>query len=227
MELDAALSNSREARQVVFDLFQDLEGFSLDDYKPFSDVSSSLDRLVRFMSAAVEDRQQKLVKVDDETYDLVTIDGACKVRFTLNRETATSNDNVELMGLDHPLVQEELGRWRIVPPEDLGISVSVEIDTLVLLSLWMVEASVGNGERRVVIQPIAIKQDGTRVPMVERQCDKYLQAPAASPTLLPAKRSELFTRFVEPTLQRELKHKGSANGDGSYSAELIGYVEIG
>jgi hypothetical protein len=31
---------------------------------------------------------------------------------------------------------------------------------------------------------------------------------------------------VEPTLQRELKNKGAANGDGSYSAELIGYVEI-
>ena len=76
VELEAALSNSREARQVVFDLFQDLEGFSLDDYKPFSDVSSSLDRLVRFMSAAVTDRQQRLVKVDDETYDLVTADGA-------------------------------------------------------------------------------------------------------------------------------------------------------
>jgi hypothetical protein len=42
-----------------FDLFQDLEGFSLDDYKPFSDVSSSLDRLVRFLSAAVADRQQR------------------------------------------------------------------------------------------------------------------------------------------------------------------------
>jgi len=42
----------------VFDLFQDLNGFSLDDYKPFSDVSSSLDRLVRFMSAAVADRQR-------------------------------------------------------------------------------------------------------------------------------------------------------------------------
>ena len=46
VELEAALSNAREAREVVFDLFQDLEGFSLDDYKPFSDVSSGLDRLV-------------------------------------------------------------------------------------------------------------------------------------------------------------------------------------
>jgi hypothetical protein len=36
----------------------------------------------------------------------------------------------------------------------------------------------------------------------------------------------VLAHAVEPTLQRELKHKGAANGDGSYSAELIGYVEI-
>lgn len=226
VELEAALSNSREARQVVFDLFQDLEGFSLDDYKPFSDVSSSLDRLVRFMSAAVADRQQRLVKVDDETYDFVTVDGARKARFTLNRETATSNDNVELMGLDHPLVQEELGRWRIVPPEELGIAVASDVEDPVLLSFWMVEASGKNGERRVVVQPIAVKEDGTRVPAVERQCERYLQAPTATPRFSADQRLDLFSRAVEPTLQRELKHKGAANGDGSYSAELIGYVEI-
>lgn len=119
--------------------------FSLDDYKPFSDVSSSLDRLVRFLSAAVADRQQRLVKIDNETYDLVTIDGSSQQRFTLNRDLATSSDNLELMGLDHPLVQEELGRWRSVPPEGGGIAVSGDLDTPVLLSLWMVEASSGNG----------------------------------------------------------------------------------
>ena len=226
VELEAALSNSQEARQVVFDLFQDLDGFSLDDYKPFSDVSSSLDRLVRFMSAAVAEHQQRLIKVDDETYDLVTVEGAHRARFTLNRETATSNDNVELMGLDHPLVQEELGRWRIVPPEDIGIAVSAEVDDPVLLSFWMVEASGNNGERRVVVQPIAVKEDGTRVPAVERQCERFLQSPTTSANFLPAQRIDLFTRAVEPTLQRELKHKGAVNGDGSYSAELIGYVEI-
>lgn len=32
-------------------------------------------------------------------------------------------------------------------------------------------------ERRVVVQPIAVKQDGTRVPVVERQVEQYLQAP--------------------------------------------------
>ncbi len=226
VELEAALSNSREARQVVFDLFQDLQGFSLDDYKPFADVSSSLERLVRFMTAAVADRQQRLIKVDDETYDIVTADGTRRARFTLNRNSATNQDDLELMGLDHPFVQEELGRWRSVPPEEIGIAVSADVDAPVLLSLWMVEASTGNGERRVVVQPIAVKLDGTRVPAVERQCDRYLHAPTATPRFVPEQRLELFSRVIEPTLQRDLKHKGAANGDGSYSAELIGYVEI-
>jgi hypothetical protein len=213
-------------RQVVFDLFQDLDGFSLDDYKPFSDVSSSLDRLVRFFSAAVTDRQQRLVKVDDATYDLVTAEGTRRARFTLSREAATDQDDLQLMGLDHPLVQDELGRWRSVPPEEVGIAVSGDVDEAVLLSLWIVEASAGKGERRVAVQPIAVKQDGTRVPAVERLCEQYLQAPPATPMFRPEQRSDLFTHAVEPTLQRELKHKGAANGDGSYSAELIGYVEI-
>lgn len=226
VELEAALSNSREARQVVFDLFQDLEGFSLEDYKPLSDVSSSLDRLVRFMSAAVTDQQQRLVKVDDETYDLAIVDGARMARFTLNRETATSNDNVELMGLDHPLVQEEIGRWRIVPPEDLGIAVAADFDYPVLLSLWMVETSGKNGERRVVIQPIAVKEDGTRDPAVERQSERYLLAPTVPPRFTSDQRFNIFSQAIEPTLQRELKHKGAVNGDGSYSAKLIGCVEI-
>ena len=226
VELEAALSNSREAREVVFDLFQDLEGFSLDDYKPFSDVSSSLDRLVRFLSAAVADRQQTLVKVEGSTYDLVTHDGTRRARFTLDREAATSHDELQLMGLDHPVVQEELGRWRSLPPEDVGIAVSGDVDEPVFLSLWLVEASVANGERRVLVQPIAVKQDGARSPAIERLFEKYLMGPPVSPRVTVQQRVDLFSRLVEPTLQRELKHKGTATGDGSYSAELIGYVEI-
>ena len=226
VELEAALSNSREARQVVFDLFQDLQGFSLDDYKPFSDVSSSLQRLVHFMSAAVADRQQKLVQIDDETYDLVTMEGTRRARFTLNREIANDQDDLQLLGLDHPIVQEELGRWRSLPPEEVGIAVAGDVGETVLLSLWMVDASTSNGERRVVLQPIAVKKDGTRVPAVERQCERYLSAPATTPTFSADDRLELFNKAVEPTLQRELKHKGAANGDGSYSAELVGYVEV-
>jgi len=183
-----------------------------------------MDRLVQFMAAAISDRGQKLVKVDEQTYDLVLADDACRARFTLNRETATNDEKVELLGLDHPLVQEELGRWRSLAPENLGIVVSG--DGPAMLSLWIVEISTGKGERRVILQAIAAQPDGTRTPAVERQCEHYLRAPPSAPAFTAEERIELFARVVEPTLQRELKHKGSANGDGSYAAELIGYVEI-
>lgn len=226
VELEAALSNSREARQVVFDLFQDLEGFSLDDYKPFSDVSSSLDRLVRFLAGAVVDRQQRLVKIDNETYDLMGVDGVRLTRFTLSRDVAASCDDVELMGLDHPRIQEELERWRSVLPENIGIAVAENVEEPVLLSLWMVEAFAKNGERRVLIQPIAVKQDGSRVLVVERSVDQYWHADVVSPQIPSDLRRELFTQIIEPALQREVSHKGVANDEGSYLAELIAYVEI-
>jgi hypothetical protein len=124
------------------------------------------------------------------------------------------------------VVQDELVRWRNLPPEDIGIAVAGDFDAPVLLSFWLVESSKDNGERYVSVQPIAVKQDGTRIPAVERQADHYLQAPSISPRLPVNERLELFTQLVEPALQRELKHRGTASGEGSYSAELIGYVEI-
>lgn len=72
------------------------------------------------------------------------------------------------------MIQEELGCWRSLLPEDIGIAVSGDVDAPVLLSLWMVEVSAGNGERRVVVQPLAVKQDGTRVPAVERRAERFL-----------------------------------------------------
>jgi hypothetical protein len=51
----------------------------------------------------------------------------------------------------------------------------------------------------VVVQPIAVKQDGTRVPAVERQCERYLQGPDSHTEFSPEQRLDLFTRVVEPT----------------------------
>jgi len=226
VELEAALANSREARRVVQDLFQDLEGFSLDDYKPFSDISSSMGRLVKFFEAAMRERGRRLIRLDDGTYDLVDTDGKRIAKFTLDRDKATSEEQLDLMGLDHPLIQEELGRWRTLSPDRIGISVAGEMDDTILLSLWMIETSTSKGERHVFIQPIAIKLDGTRIPSIEHTADIHFQKPPANPRLSPEKRLMMFAQIIEPTLQRELKHKMAASGDGGYSAELIGYIEL-
>jgi hypothetical protein len=228
VELEAALSNAKEAREVVFDLFQDLDGFSLDDYQPFSDISSSMGRLVRFVTSAASEHQQRLVKTNENMFDFLNRDGKRIVQFTSSREVATASENIELLGLDHPLIQEMIGRWRSLPPEFFwgGGAVSGDYNVPALLSLWIVECTNANGERRVVLQSIAVKKDGTRAPTIEKKIEKYFQAPHAQPYFTVDERVALFAEYVEPTLQRELKHKGAASGDGSYSAELIGYLEI-
>lgn len=226
VELEAALANAREAREVVFDLFQDLDGFSLDDYKPFSDVTSGLGRLVDFLSTALAGRNLSVAMVDKQTLDLIGADGARQKRFTLDRGTATTSDDLDLLGLDHPIVQEELGRWRSVPPEELGVSLDGGEFGQGILSVWVVEASNSAGERKTTIQPIAVNLNGQRVPAAERQVEAVLRAKTLPTLMSIEQRLELFHRHVEPTLQRELKHKGAASGDGSYSAELIGYVEF-
>jgi hypothetical protein len=226
VELEAALLNSREARQVVFDLFQDLEGFSLDDYKPFSDVSEGMDRLVRFLSAAVAERGDKIVRKDEARFDLMGADESLKACFTRNREEAASDEKLELLGLDHPIMEEALWRARGLSPEGLGIVVDGGEGNPILMSCWMVEASSGSGERKAVVQVIAVREDGTRLPAIERQADRYFGLSAGAPALSPERRVELFREVVEPCLQRELRHKGAANGDGSYSVEMIGYAEI-
>lgn len=226
VELEAALSNAREAREVVFDLFQDLDGFSLNDYKPFSDVSSGMGRLVNFLSSAVSNQNFRLVNVDDQTVELITSEGTLKTRFTLDRDTATGSNKYDLMGLDHPLLQEELARWRSVPPESLGVALEGIGHGPAVLTIWMIVTSNSAGEHRSAIQAIAVNLEGTRLPAAERQIDTVLRSNPARPALSAEERMELFSQHVEPTLQRELKHKGAAAGEGSYSAELIGYIEL-
>lgn len=183
-------------------------------------------RLVDFLSSSARNRNQRVIQVDEKTIDLVAADGSLKTRFTLDRETATGNDEYDLMGLDHPILQDELGRWRSVPPESLGVAVEGNGIGPAVLSIWMVETSNSAGEHKSTVQAVAVNIQGTRLPAIERQVDVLLRANPIRPTLSVEQRLDLFSHHVEPTLQRELKHKGSANGDGSYGAELIGYIEI-
>ena len=226
VELEAALSNAREAREVVFDLFQDLDGFSLDDYQPLSDIKSGLSRILDFLSSSVSDRGQSLLKHDPHTYVLTGYQNRSDITFTLDRDTATNTNTVELLGIDHPVVQDELSRWRSLGPETLGISVQSQDGLSAFLCFWRVESNGKGGERQTTVQTIAVQKDGTRVPAIERGAKSYIDLPAISSPISDEDRISIFSQVIEPALQRELRHKGAADGEGSYSADLIGYVEI-
>jgi hypothetical protein len=49
-ELEVAMTNANLARQVVFELFQELDRFNLGDYQKFDDDGRGMKRLVDFIS---------------------------------------------------------------------------------------------------------------------------------------------------------------------------------
>ena len=225
VELEAALSNSREAREVVFDLFQDLEGFSLDDYKPLSDVTSMMGRLQKFLVAAVADRGWTLRVVDDTKVELQGSEIGL-VRMTLDRDTANATEGLALLGLDHPLVQTELSRWQALEPEQVGVAVRAEVETVSILTIWRVVVSSQGGQRKTVLQPIAVRPDGARLPSVERRIESVMHGEPANPTWSTDERRQVFERTVEAALQRELRQRALTGEHGGYSAELIVCAEL-
>src|SRR5215813_7386947 len=51
-EIEVAMTNADLAREIVFELFQDLEKFNLGDYKRFDDDGRGMQRLVAFVQRA-------------------------------------------------------------------------------------------------------------------------------------------------------------------------------
>jgi len=225
VELEAALSNSREAREVVFDLFQDLDGFSLDEYKPLADVGSMLERLQVFLARAVSDRGWTLQRVDEALSEMRGLDAGV-ITLTTDREAANASDSLTLLGLDHPLVQAELQRWQSVAPDQVGLAVVGPVSEAAMLCLWRVEASTRSGQRQVRLHSVAIDSAGRRLPAIERQVETILRAAPTRPAWTSEERLRVLAVLAEPALQRELRQRAAANDTGGYAAELIGYVEL-
>ena len=225
VELEAALSNSREAREVVFDLFQDLDGFSLDEYKPLADVSTMMERLQEFLAVAVADRGWTLRRIDD-THSEVEGSDTGIVRLTTSREAANASEGLTLLGLDHALLQAELARWRALAPEQLGLAVKAKVDERSMLCLWHVEARTQSGQRQIRLQAVAVDAMGRRLPAIEWHVGAAMRATPTHPGWSAQERLQLLASMAEPALQRELRQRAMAGDSGSYAADLIGFVEL-
>jgi superfamily II DNA or RNA helicase len=224
-ELEAAWGNAEEARRVVVDLFQDLEDFRLDDYQQFSDVKTGLARLTRFVSEAMEDAGHRMHSCGGDAYEITLIDGQT-LKFTTDREKAKESTDLELLGLDHPFVQEILARCRRVPAEAIGVAVKAVHLSPGIVSLWWIESHGNAGERRTDVPTLAVRADGQRVPGLERAIDKFFNLPGVEPVYAIDKRLEILRHTIEPMLHRELRHRGVVADGMGFSSELIGWIEL-
>lgn len=224
-ELEAALSNASEARKVVFELFQDLDGFSLDDYKPFADVKPGLDRLRHFLRASLEAEGRRLESSENGIYVVKGANEEIVTRFTLDRDAARERADSDLLGLDHPLIEAAIKRWQATSPERIGLAVAGSEGPGVL-SWWLVETRGPSGEYRACIVPLGVNDDGTRDVRLERVGAGLLTRSGHPAARTAGSRMSLVHEKIEPMLERELQHREVVPPGGSYAAKLIGWVEV-
>lgn len=226
-ELEAAMSNANEARQVVFELFQDLDRFSLDDYRPFADIDASKQRIMAFLEASVHADGGEVRPEGDSTFRISLPEGTSRERFTLDREKAQENDALELIGLDHPILVQLLKRWKAISGDELGVCVAADGGLPSgVLTIWIVEAFGGSGESNVHLVPMAMDTEGQRIPLLEKRYAEVFSLRPSRASLDSQDRKRLLDSCIEPALQRELSHRGLAQQTGGLSAELLTWVEV-
>ena len=225
-ELEAALSNADEARKVVFELFQDLERFSLEDYRPLSDVDIGKKRIVEFLHTALPMVGGLFEPVDNNCYRIgLAGDDAPKV-YTLDRDLAQEDDSLELMGIDHPIISQLIRISCDIAPTQIGASVRMGIEHPAVITIWQVHIYGDGKESGTHIIPIAADITGKRMPLLEKQYREVFAAPPASPKIDPMMRAVMLHDTVEPMLMREISHRGLSSQEGGLFSKLLIWIEI-
>jgi hypothetical protein len=122
---------------------------------------------------------------------------------TSDREVSLEKEQVQLLGLDGPLLTRFLEKYRALPPEELGVRVLSTDEKTGVVSFWQVESRSEKGQKKRIIFPLAVDADGKRLLEWERKPESVWVLPAASndqstPNL------KLLHDWFEPMLQREL-----------------------
>jgi len=219
IELEAAMQNAAEARDVVFELFQDLDRFSLDEYAPLAKTEESMGSLVDFVANACREEGLSFQKQNMTQYALHDAKGDFQALFTTDRDEANENEGFNLVGLDHSFIEKLLIHSRQLAPEEIGLVARSTDGQRGVVSIWAVETSNEKGQNQHRIIKLAMNEEGDRVPAWEKQTEQFF---AATYDGKPSRNIRLSD--IEPLLERELKHRGIVKDSQPYSAELIGWV---
>lgn len=221
LELAEAMDNASAAEDAVFELFQDLDGFSLDDYAHLSDTSSGMQRIVDFVKSHAQIEGDKFLEKGNGQFALET--NQRLITFTTDRDEATENETWALMGLDHPYVTRALQKYSGQQIEELGLSVqSAEFSGGI--GFWLVDLLDSNSQKVRSILILAVDENGNRTPVIEKQAEKFFWKPPSEPK--PKEDALHLLSQMEEILDREIKQRFESKSDQSYSAKLISWISV-
>ncbi len=223
-ELEVALDNARTARQVVFELFQDLDRFRLDDYHEVDDAGRGMKRLLDYVATAAPAFGGSFVGHEDETFTL-EVPAQEPVRFTTDRDRAIADEHLALLGLEHPLIRSLVRDSTDLPAADRGVwgcwKDGRGINAVV--GIWQIEVLREGSATQTYVVPIALDGQGNRNREYESIAGR-LRGLAAADGRQPSALPDDIIRTLQRALERELEHSGRLGTGGSFGARLLGAV---
>ena len=227
-ELEVAVENATTARQVVWELFQDLEGFRLDDYKKMDDRGEGMARLMRYVDRSIAAKGGKCVRISADQVEVVQ-DSRPRLRFTTSREAAMKDDNLSLLGLEHPLVKDLLERDRELEANARAFSTTSPASESkpAVLTIWHVLLQDDAAHVTQKIALIGLDHDGKRDSVVEQLTDSFeTLSPSVASSFAHARRQEFVASILPDMLRRDLAYKGEMLDSATMAWRLLGWVEV-
>ncbi len=226
-ELDVAIENAQTARQVVWELFQDLEGFRLDDYRVMDDAGAGMARLVNYMQTSLLQHGGTCRKVDESVYEISGIIDT--IRLTTEREVAQADEALALLGLEHPIIKRLFELDISLPARSRGVTANARTHTngTCIVSVWSVILRNPDGTNARLTMPIAVDRSGNRRPDLESNVrDIRLLSAAHTANLLTEERTSLLVSVLPEVLRRDLAFKGHLTEATSISSRLLAWIEL-
>lgn len=227
-ELEVAVENATTARHVVWELFQDLEGFRLDDYKKMDDRGEGMARPVRYGDRSLAAKGGRCLPVASDRFDVVP-NGGPPLRITTSRDAAMQDDELPLLGLEHPLVKRlfEEDRQLESGARDFVAASPRAGGERGVLAVWHVLLQDAAQHFIQRVTPIGLDHEGKRNKGFEEVADSLEElAPAAQSSLTHGKGQELVTVILPEMLRRDLAHKGQLSDSVTMAWRLLAWIEL-
>jgi len=227
-EIEVAMENANMAREVVFELFQDLEKFNLGDFKRYDDDGRAMNRLVSFVKYASMLDGAEFKFLHEDVYELI-LHGKQTIQFTTGREKALEREELNLLGLEHPIVKGWLNRYLSIVPEERGLIGSFEgnDNSAGFITIWQVSIQGQGGQSYQRIVRLGIGPEGGRSVHLERLSKNLLKLkPSHNTDLQKEKLVKLLSGHASEILHRELIHSGTLPEGASYSSSLLACINI-
>ncbi|MCF8075903.1 MAG: DEAD/DEAH box helicase family protein [Desulfotignum sp.] len=226
-ELEVAMDNASQARQVVFELFQELDSFNLGEYRKFDDQGRGMQRIVNFMERAARIAGWGFSQQEGNRWKLVR-DGEPDMVFTTDRDAALQEETLQLVGLEHPVINQLIQQYASADTGHRALAGKLDgVPGGGILTVWKIMTHAKNGEAGQHVVRIGMNLDEERAPWLERLDDRMLKM--ASTTASAEKWKRLAagkkTRLQE-LLHRELTFSGIIDNDMSYAAMPLGVIGI-